>query len=72
MRLDTIYYWMTQLIESVYEGDYSEIWDDFWSLNKKVPVSIDYYDPDTSYEEDIIARYNAIGEYLEKRCYVKC
>lgn len=70
MRLDTVYYWMTKLIKSVDEahgGDYSEIWDDFWSLNKRVPVSIDYYDPDTSYEEDIMARYNAIGEYLGKR-----
>lgn len=69
MRLDTIYYWMTRLIKSVdeeYGDDYSEIWDDFWALNKKVPVFIDYYDPDTSYKEDIMARYNAIGEYIGK------
>lgn len=67
MKVETIYNWMTRLIESVdiEQGkDYSDIWDDFWALNRRVPVFIDYYDPDTSYEEDIMARYNAIGEYL--------
>lgn len=43
---------------------YGAIWDDFWSLSKEVRVYIEYYDPDTSYEEDIMARYNAIGSYL--------
>jgi hypothetical protein len=69
MKVETIYNWMTRLIESVdiEQGkDYSDIWDDFWALNRRIPVFIDYYDPDTSYEEDIMARYNAIGEYLGK------
>lgn len=67
MKVETIYNWMTRMIstvDEVHEGDYSEIWEDFWALNRRVPVFIDYYDPDTSYEEDIMARYNAIGEYL--------
>jgi hypothetical protein len=67
MKLETIYNWMTRLIESVdiEQGkDYSDIWDDFWALSRRVPIFIDYCDPDTSYEEDIMARYNAIGRYL--------
>lgn len=51
--------------------DFELIWDDFWNLSKQVDVHIDYYDPDTSYEEDIMARYNAIGDYLKVVGYVK-
>lgn len=65
MDLKTIYRWMALLIESA-EGDYESIWDEFWKLSKRVRVRVDWCDPDTSYEEDIMARFNAIGNYLEE------
>lgn len=49
-----------------FKKDFELIWDDFWELSKDIEVHIDYYDPDTSYEEDIMARYNAIGDYLKE------
>ena len=60
---------MTALIFMVEEGvcDWHEIWDEFWRLDKELSKywKVEYYDPDTSYEEDIMARYNSYKEYYE-------
>lgn len=65
LSLRTIYRQMGSLIQYAnVRGDYGAIWDEFWSLSKGVRVYIEYYDPDTTYEEDIMARYAAIGRYL--------
>lgn len=50
------------------KNDFNYIWDDFWELSDKISkyVTIDWYDPDTSYEEDIMARYNVIESYIEE------
>jgi hypothetical protein len=65
MNLRNVYRCMESLIESS-NDDYSDIWVEFWKLSNRIGVHIDWYDPDTSYEEDIMARYNAIGAYLEE------
>ncbi len=58
---------MTTLIDNTDEDDFGSIWDEFWTLSQKVSkhVHIDYYDPDTTCFEDIMARYEAIQSYLE-------
>lgn len=50
------------------KDDFNYIWDDFWGLSGKISnyVTISWYDPDTSYEEDIMARYDAIKSYIEE------
>lgn len=47
--------------------DFGGIWDKFWGISKDIGaiVHIEYYDPDTTYEEDIMARFNAIRDYLQ-------
>lgn len=47
--------------------DWDEIWDTFWRLNKELSKhwKVEYCDPDTTYEEDIMARYNSYKEYYE-------
>ncbi|AUR94323.1 hypothetical protein NVP1193O_192 [Vibrio phage 1.193.O._10N.286.52.C6] len=59
---------MTNLIAATEPEDFGDIWDEFWGLSQQVSkiVYIDYYDPDTTYFEDIMARYDSINEYLEK------
>lgn len=42
-----------------------------FTLLKELNVSFDYYDPDTSYEEDLMAFANALKEKLEKLEKVK-
>ena len=67
-RLKITFKKMGKLLEGcTCEDDYQLVWEDFWGLNKSVNVSIHYYDPDTSYMEDILARYYAIGAYLESK-----
>ena len=65
MKLQTIYNKMEVLIDSS-EGDYESIWDDFWELSKQDKGRVDWCDPDTSYEDDIMARFTAIGNYLDE------
>lgn len=63
-----VYHKMTKmLVNCRCEDDYGLIWDDFWNLNKGVALHIAYYDPDTTHEEDILARYYAIKNYLIER-----
>ena len=65
--VEVIYDRMSYLIKYAKDlNDFEFIWDDFWKLSKQIDVHIDYYDPDTSYEADIMARYDAIGDYLEE------
>lgn len=44
---------------------YELLWDDFWELSRDFPFDVEWCDMDTSYEEDISARYNAIHEFME-------
>ena len=59
---------MTNLIDSTEPEDFGDIWDEFWELSQEISkiVRIEYYDPDTTYFEDIMARYDSIKAYLEK------
>lgn len=41
---------------------YEKIWNEFWKLHKQMSVNIDWCDPDSTYEEDIMACFNAYKE----------
>lgn len=41
------------------DSAYSPIWDKFWELRKSLQLNVEYCDPDTTYEEDIRACWNA-------------
>lgn len=59
---------MTKLLPSKYtEEEFSKIWREFWVLSNDVSdmAHIGWCDPDTTYEEDILARYYAIKRWLE-------
>ena len=65
-----IYRDMKMLIDicKSYEGyrDMWEIsWDYFWEMSNDFPFKVDWYDTDTTYEEDIMSRYLAIEEFME-------
>jgi hypothetical protein len=65
--LDTVQA-MNEMVDSCKcEEDFETIWDDFWELSSFVDdfVHIEYYDPDTSYEEDILYRMSAIKAYFK-------
>lgn len=57
---------MTELISDRDSQDFDEIWDEFWMLSRKIGKieTIDWCDPDTSYFEDVMARYESIKNYL--------
>ena len=40
-------------------------WESFWELSRGFPFKVDWYDSNTSYEEDIMQRYNAIDEFMK-------
>ena len=40
-------------------------WDSFWGLSNEFPFRVGWCDYDTSYEEDIMQRYNAIEKFME-------
>lgn len=50
-------------------------WESFWELSMGFPFKVDWSDPDTGYEEDIMQRYNAIDKFMKSiysaREYVK-
>ena len=59
-----------ELKELVYNGSLD--WDDkydkvFGNLNTKIAdfITLDYYDPDGSEEEDVMAYYHAVKSYIE-------
>lgn len=63
-----VYEDMTLLVK-ICQGSSSDVWDiywkSFWDLNDEFPFDIKYYDPDTSYQEDIMSRYMAIEGFME-------
>lgn len=40
-------------------------WESFWEISMGFPFKVEWNDPDTSYEEDIMKRYNAIDEFMK-------
>jgi len=59
---------MSILIEGTSPDDFDLIWDDFWKLSgfiSEIKV-IEWCDPDTTYYEDIMARYNSIVDYVDR------
>lgn len=64
-QLATKYAEMTELINATDDDEFDLIWDEFWDLSCSINLHIESYDPDTTYKDDIISRYNAIAEYME-------
>ena len=44
---------------------WSIYWESFWELSMGFPFKVEWSDPNTSYEEDIMQRYNAIDEFMK-------
>lgn len=40
-------------------------WDSFWELNSEFPFGIKSYDPNASCKADIMARYEAISDFMK-------
>lgn len=57
---------MTELINATDDDEFDLIWDEFWELSCSINLHIESYDPDTTYKDDIMSRYNAIAEYMER------
>lgn len=58
---------MKDLVDSCQcEEDYEIIWDNYWELSLILSeyIPINYYDPDTTYMEDILANYNTFKNKL--------
>ena len=61
---------MTKLI-SICKNNESELdlweifWESFWDMSKKFPFALDWNETDSSYEEDIMQRYNTIDEFIK-------
>lgn len=47
--------------------EWEEKYDMIFSEEISRKFSLDYYDPDTSYEEDVMAFMNALDEYMRKQ-----
>lgn len=50
------------------DAGWKQVWKPFWELRNSLSslFDVDYYDPDTSYEDDIIACWSAIKERVEQ------
>lgn len=63
-----VYEDMTLLVKICQESN-SDVWDvyrdSFWEISKEFPFKVKWYDPDTSYQEDIMSRYMAIESFME-------
>ena len=44
---------------------WSIYWESFWELSMGFPFKVEWNNPDSSYEEDIMQRYNAIDEFVK-------
>ncbi len=57
---------MTLLISNREPENFDEIWDEFWTLSRRIEntTRIEWCDPDTTYYEDIMARYHAVQSYV--------
>lgn len=40
-------------------------WESFWDMSKEFPFALDWVETDSSYEEDIMQRYDAIDEFIK-------
>jgi hypothetical protein len=47
--------------------EWEEKYDMIFSEEVSRKFSLDYYDPDTSYEEDVMAFMNALDEHMRKQ-----
>lgn len=48
------------------------MWSLFWDVSEEYPFSVDYYDPDTSYESDMRARLFAVEDHIDQyKSYVE-
>jgi hypothetical protein len=67
-ELESIYVIIKSIMETTYSWElkYDMIFNDRVSGKVFELISMDYYDPDTSYQEDVQAFYNALTEYMEK------
>ena len=64
-----LYKLLDSLVGQAYIKDnWDEIWDEFWKISKQLQEfwDVEYYDPDTTYKEDILARFNSFKEYYEE------
>lgn len=63
-----VYEDMTLLVKICQESK-SDVWDVYWDsfldLSKEFPFKVEWYDPDGSYQEDIMSRYMAIEGFVE-------
>lgn len=66
MELQRIYFKTESIVESdmSWEAKYDLIFSPEISQQVFKLVRLNYYDPDTTYEEDVMAFFNAFKEYL--------
>lgn len=67
MELKELYYKAKEIVDSdiSWEAKYDMIFsEDISQQFFKLASSFTYYDPDTSYEEDVMAFYNAFTDYI--------
>ena len=67
MELQRLYFKAEGIIESdmSWEAKYDLIFSpDIYQNVRKLARGFDYYDPDTTYEEDVMAFFNDFKEYL--------
>lgn len=41
------------------------LWESFWDMSKEFPFALDWVETDSSYEDDIMQRYNTIDEFIK-------
>lgn len=60
------YQLMKAIVEAAEEhDDWDNKWELFWEVNGMIKLNIYYSDPDTGEREDMMARYNAVKDYVE-------
>ena len=60
---------MTKLISICKNNEFADLWDifweSFWDMSKEFPFDVEWHDTYSSYEDDIMQRYNAIDEFIK-------
>lgn len=58
---------MEALVQTAISGSvyFDDIWDSFWEIKKQIETYVDYCDPDTTSEEDIMAYLNAARQQIK-------
>ena len=77
-QLKEIYNYFTLIINNALTNDSEQIWQDLYgnvfnshfskkinTLLKDINNSLEYYDPDTSYKDDVMAFYNAFDNKMK-------